>query len=44
MGKQRKDNTTNKDTIYIKDIDLEYVSTKKDKYDNLVKTKLKPIR
>ena len=34
MGKHSKDNKNNKDTIYINDIDVEYLSTKKDKYDN----------
>ena len=53
MGKQSKDKTNNKDIIYINDIDLEYVSTKTDKYDNeisyfkiidsLVKTKFKQL-
>ena len=54
MGKQSKDKTDNKDTIYINDIDLEYLSTKTDKYNNeisyfkiinsLGKKKLKSIR
>ena len=54
MGKQSKDKTNNKDTMYINDIDLEFLSTKKDKYDNdisyfkiidsLAKQQLKPIR
>ena len=34
MGTIGKGKTTNKDIIYINDIDLEYVSTKTDKYDN----------
>ena len=54
MSKRSKANETNNDIIYINDIDLEYVSTKTDKYDNdvsyfkiidsMVKANLKPIR
>ena len=59
MGKRGKDNNhtnnnINKDLIYINDMDLEYVSTTKYKYDNemsyfkiidsAIKAKLTPIR